>query len=178
MLSQPPPYATSRAYGLDAVPTSVLVDRAGTRAGTVVGWDQPGIAALIARAAAILGSGPLTPPPAVEPRYKPGCSSKSAIHPEFAAAMSSPAADDEMEEMFERGWTDGLPVVPPTVDRVEAMLGGADGSASLGPVPPSMGAATLERVAACAVLAGCRPEYFPVVLAASSLVGGTSCQER
>jgi hypothetical protein len=170
VLSQPPPYATSRAYGLDAVPSSVLVDRAGTRAGSVVGWDQRGIAALIERAAAILGSGPLTAPAAVEPRYKPGCSSKSAIDPEFAAAMSSPATDDEMEEMFERGWTDGLPVVPPTVDRVEAMLGGADGSASLGPVPPSMGEATLERVAACAVLAGCRPEYFPVVLAASRAV--------
>jgi hypothetical protein len=69
--------------------------------------------------------------------------------------------------MFERGWTDGLPVVPPTPDRVRAMLGGRDGSQSLGEVPPAMGEATLERVAACAVLAGCRPEYFPVVVAAA-----------
>lgn len=46
------------------------------------------------------------------------------------------------------------------------MLGGRDPQASLGEVPPALGEATLERVAACAVLAGCRPEAFPVVLAA------------
>jgi hypothetical protein len=80
--------------------------------------------------------------------------------------MAAPASTDGIEEMFERGWTDGLPVVPPTPDRVEAMLGGCDGAVSLGPVPPDMGEATLERVAACAVLAGCRPAYFPVVVAA------------
>ena len=118
----------------------------------------------------MLGGVGLAPPPAVEPLYKPGCSSKAALDPEIAAAISRPTAADEMEEMFERGWTDGLPVVPPTPDRVDAMLGNADGSRSLGPVPPSMGEATLERVAACAVLAGCRPEYFPVVVAAAKAV--------
>jgi hypothetical protein len=46
------------------------------------------------------------------------------------------------------------------------MLAGRDPSVSLGPVPPGMGEATLERVAACAVLAGCRPEHFAVVEAA------------
>src|SRR5262249_58998410 len=107
-------------------------------------------------------------PAAVEPRGKPGCSSKAALDPEVAAAISRPAAADEIEEMFERGWTDGLPVIPPTRRRVEAMLGGADGSVSLGLVPPSMGEATLERGAACAVLAGCRPAYFPVRLAAAT----------
>ena len=74
---------------------------------------------------------------------------------------------DELEEMFERGWSDGLPVIPPTRERVAAMLGGRDPIESLGEVPPAMGEATLERVAACAVLAGCRPEYFPVVVAAA-----------
>ncbi len=69
--------------------------------------------------------------------------------------------------MFERGWTDGLPVVPPTADRVEKMLGDHDGAQSLGLVPPAMGELTLARLAACAVLAGCRPEYFPVVVAAA-----------
>jgi len=48
------------------------------------------------------------------------------------------------------------------------MLGGHDGDVSLGHVPPAMGEATLERVAACAVLAGCRPAYFPVVAAAAT----------
>ena len=77
---------------------------------------------------------------------------------------------DELEDMFERGWSDGLPVVPPTPERVEAMLGGRDPALSLGPVPPAHGEATLERLAACAVLAGCRPAYFPVVRAAAEAV--------
>lgn len=170
VVAQDPPYETSRAYGLLSVPTTVLVDRAGTVAGIVVGWDQPALTALIEQAGAILGTTALATPPPAEPLRKPGCSSKAAIDPEIAAAIASQRADDEMEEMFERGWTDGLPVVPPTPDRVAAMLGEADGSVSLGPVPPSMGEATLERVAACAVLAGCRPEYFPVVVAAARAV--------
>jgi len=68
--------------------------------------------------------------------------------------------------MFELGWTDGLPVIPPTRDRVEAMLRGRDPDEFVGEMPPAMARVTLERVAACAVLAGCRPEYFPVVVAA------------
>jgi hypothetical protein len=57
-------------------------------------------------------------------------------------------------------------VVPPTPERVDGMLAGRDPDRSLGAVPPAHGEATLRRVAACAVLAGCRPEYFPVVAAA------------
>src|SRR5262252_7894197 len=163
--AEDPPYETSHAYQLVSVPTAVLIDRAGTIAGTVTGWDHAALVALIGRAGALLGTG-LAVPEATEPLLKPGCSSKAAIDPELAAAMSAPAGTDDIEEMFERGWTDGLPVVPPTPDRVEAMLGGCDGRVSLGLVPPDLGEATLERVAACAVLAGCRPAYFPVVVAA------------
>jgi hypothetical protein len=72
--------------------------------------------------------------------------------------------------MFERGWTDGLPVIPPTPERVQAMLGGRDPSRLLGEIAPSVARVTIERVAACAVLAGCRPEYFPVVVAAVQAV--------
>ena len=164
--SEDPPYETSHAYQLVGVPTAVLVDSAGTIAGTVTGWDQQSLAALIGKAEELLGAG-LAAPDATEPRWKPGCSSKAAIDPELAAAISAPGGTDGIEEMFERGWTDGLPVVPPTPERVEAMLDGADGGVSLGLVPPDMGEATLERVAACAVLAGCRPDYFPVVVAAA-----------
>ncbi|MDR2984042.1 MAG: hypothetical protein LBV34_04295 [Nocardiopsaceae bacterium] len=167
VVSQDPPYQSSRDYGLLAVPTAFLVGSDGLIAASVVGWNQPALAALIEKAAGLTGGAALPAPRAEEPLLKPGCSSKAAMDPEVAAAVSRPAADDEMEEMFERGWTDGLPVVPPTRQRVEAMLGGADGALSLGPVPPSMGEATLERVAACAVLAGCRPAYFPVVVAAA-----------
>src|ERR1022692_712754 len=89
VVSQAPPYETSRAYGLLSVPTTVLVDRAGILAGTVVGWDQPALLALTGQASAMLGTATLAAPPAAEPRYKPGCSSKAAIDPEIAAAISS-----------------------------------------------------------------------------------------
>ncbi len=166
VVSQSPPYDTSRAYGLVSVPTAFLISKTGQIATSVTGWDQPAFTELIQQAAAATGR-ILAAPPATEPLRKPGCSSKAALDPEVAAAMTASASADDLEEMFERGWTDGLPVVPPTAERVEKMLGSHDGAISLGIVPPAMGEATLARVAACAVLAGCRPEYFPVVVAAA-----------
>ena len=76
--------------------------------------------------------------------------------------------DDPVEELFSRGVTDGLPVVPPTVERVRAAVSasGCAGDELLGLVAPRHGRATVERVAANAVMAGCRPEYMPVVVAA------------
>ncbi|HUG38791.1 MAG TPA: hypothetical protein VML54_17665 [Candidatus Limnocylindrales bacterium] len=78
-----------------------------------------------------------------------------------------PDSADEVERLFERGVTDGLPVVPPTRERVERML-----AASARPreelvalVPPNFGRATVEKLAVNSVMAGCRPDYFPVVLA-------------
>lgn len=67
-----------------------------------------------------------------------------------------------------RGWTDGLPVVVPTLARVREMLqfATAPDSESLGALEPMSGEATLEKIAVNAVMAGCRPEYFPVVVAA------------
>ena len=68
----------------------------------------------------------------------------------------------------EQGWTDGLPVVPATEDLVRKMLGGygEDPARSLGVIQPRNAQVTLEKVAVNAVMAGCRPEYFPVVVAA------------
>ncbi len=76
--------------------------------------------------------------------------------------------DEAVELFFERGWTDGLPVVLPTRRRVEAMIAhvGRDPQESLGPVPPKGGEATIEKLAINAVMGGCRPEHFPVALAA------------
>ena len=70
--------------------------------------------------------------------------------------------------MFDRDWTDGLPVVAPTEVRVERMLGGTsrDPSSVVALVPPDLVECTVEKVAVNAVMAGCRPEYLPVVLAA------------
>jgi hypothetical protein len=68
---------------------------------------------------------------------------------------------------YQRGWTDGLPVVPPTVDRVEGMVhsAGLDRNAVLGEMQPLGGLATVERLAANAVMAGCTDAHFPVVMA-------------
>jgi len=76
---------------------------------------------------------------------------------------------DMFEEWFARGVTDGLPVVPPTRERVETMLGGTrrDRAELLGEMPPNLGRLTVEKAAVNAVMAGCRPEYLPVVIAAA-----------
>ncbi|MBU3992298.1 MAG: hypothetical protein KKA12_07115 [Alphaproteobacteria bacterium] len=66
------------------------------------------------------------------------------------------------------GVTDGLPVIPPTPDRVARMLEGIrrDSAQSLGTMGPAYGQATIEKIAVNAVMAGCRPEYLPVLVAA------------
>ncbi|MBI4593140.1 MAG: hypothetical protein HY728_02915 [Candidatus Rokubacteria bacterium] len=80
---------------------------------------------------------------------------------------------DEFESWFERGVTDGLPVVPPTRERVERMLRGTrrPREEMLGEMPPNYGRLTVEKVAINAVMAGCRPEYLPVVIAAVECAG-------
>lgn len=78
------------------------------------------------------------------------------------------SAEDLMEDYFERGWTDGLPVVPPTPASVERFLAtaGLAPSEILGRVATREVVVTAEHAAINAVMAGCRPEYFPVVVAA------------
>lgn len=73
-----------------------------------------------------------------------------------------------VEVFFERGWTDGLAVVPPTVELVEEMISGSgrDPQEEIGEIPPAQGIATIEKLAVNSVMAGCRPEYFPVIAAA------------
>lgn len=72
-----------------------------------------------------------------------------------------------LELAYERGWTDGLPVAPPTAEKVGEMLEylGRDPQERVGLVPPKNGVATLEKIAINCVMAGCRPEYMPVVVA-------------
>jgi hypothetical protein len=77
------------------------------------------------------------------------------------------------EYFYERGWTDGLPIVPPTEERVLAMLAVMpwhDAEEVISIVPPRMGAASMRQIAVNAVMAGCKPEYLPVVVAALQAV--------
>src|SRR5215210_4830796 len=81
-------------------------------------------------------------------------------------------ADDDFEAVnalyLERGWSDGLPIVPPTAARVQQMLAYCDRpwNAPIATLAPRYGEATPIRLAANAVMAGCRPEYFPLFMTA------------
>lgn len=76
--------------------------------------------------------------------------------------------DEAIEFCFEKGWSDGLPVVPPTEGRVKAMLDavGLTPNHEIGFIPERRISITAEKVAVNAVMAGCKPEYMPVVVAA------------
>ncbi|HJN96853.1 MAG: thiol reductase thioredoxin [Gammaproteobacteria bacterium] len=112
--------------------------------------------------------------------FKPGCGSKTldpGMEELLAVRFDSQRlqarnvelaeSEDIMEACFDRGWSDGLPIVPPTPLRVMRMLSGTDRSADevLGSVPPDYIPCSVEKAAINAVMAGCKPEYLPVVLA-------------
>jgi hypothetical protein len=91
------------------------------------------------------------------------------------AARTLQVEDDwsAVNELYvERGWTDGLPVIPPTEAKVKEFLGrtGRDRLDVVAVLPPRQGEATVEKIAINAVMAGCRPEYFPVLLTAIEAV--------
>ena len=77
--------------------------------------------------------------------------------------------EDPVEVCYDNGWTDGLPVVPPTPERVERMLSGTDRDPDelIAAIPPKWGRATVEKVAINAVMAGCKPAYLPLILTAA-----------
>jgi hypothetical protein len=155
---------------VETVPTLVRVE-AGAEVERIVGWDRrqwetfTGVDGL--------GAG--------LPDFRPGCGSRT-LDPGMAAELmvrfrgdtlrarriDLSELEDEPEAMFSRGWTDGLPVVPPTEARVLAMLDGTSRRPDeiVAIIPPNMVAASVEKVAVNAVLAGCRPEYLPLVLTA------------
>src|SRR5262245_18282917 len=76
---------------------------------------------------------------------------------------------DSIEECFDRGWTDGLPVVPPTPAGLDRMIraSGREPNDVVGILPPKEGLVTVEKVALNALMAGCKPAYMPVVIAAA-----------
>lgn len=87
--------------------------------------------------------------------------------------FSGPSSLEEVQDLFlARRWTDGLPIIPPTRDRVDTFVRASSLAPehSLGAVPPLWGAATVAKIAANAVMAGCRPEYMPVLVAAVEAV--------
>jgi hypothetical protein len=119
------------------------------------------------------------------PLTRPGCGSMS-VDPDKVDALRAlftgssvtsrtvefSSAEDEFEAMYARGWTDGLPVIPPTRERVLRMLTGTTRAPHdvVAVAPPNLVELTVEKIAINAVMAGCLPEYFPWVIAALEAV--------
>ena len=115
------------------------------------------------------------------PEFRPGCGSMS-VDPDIvdklrvlyggeilhSRQIEIASSEDEFEAMFSRGFTDGLPVVPPTPERVMRMLSGTtrDPQEVVAIAPPDLVELTVEKIAINAVMAGCLPEYLPWVIAA------------
>ncbi len=157
-------------HGIETVPTLLrIVD--GTEVDRTFGWARADWEELTGVAG--LGEG--------LPAMRPGCGSMS-VDPDRVDALRAlhdggllrsrrievAEAEDPIEMMFDRGWSDGLPVVPPTPERVMAMLTGTTRAPDeiVATVPPDLIDATVEKVAIAAVMAGCEPEYLPWVLTA------------
>ena len=165
----------SERFDPDAVPAVFLLDD-GAEHDRVVGLDRDHIAALFERAGSRIELDGL-------PAMRPGCASRTR-DPEIAAWLAARRArssgairsrelelgglEDQFEALHQRGVTDGLPVVPPTPERVVAMLAhtSRDPQDLVGVVPPYGGRATVEKVTINAVMAGCAGPELPIVLAA------------
>ena len=90
-----------------------------------------------------------------------------------AASIEAPDDLDAINRLYrERRWGDGLPIVPPTAERVGRMLRHTPRAPAevVATIAPGFGAATIERIAINAVLAGCDPEYLPILIAAVEAV--------
>ena len=86
----------------------------------------------------------------------------------FTADTIEEVIEDFNQLYLDNHWSDGLPVIPPTPARVKWMLGGTSRAPDevLGPISPRNGKATIEKIAINAVMAGAKPEYLPVIIAA------------
>lgn len=157
-------------HDVEAVPTLLRVDE-GVVKERAVGWHRGEWESITG----VRGLGPQLPELAF------GCGSLSVAPdraPQLAALyggsalrarrIETGASEDVFESMFERGWSDGLPLVPPTPERVLAMLEGTSRAPDeiVAIVPPDLVECTVEKVAINAVMAGCKPEYLPVILTA------------
>src|SRR5947209_6156948 len=169
--------ALSRAYDPHSVPTVFMVDGAGQISRTLVGFDKAGLNEL----AAALGQPAIAPEHDGAPRGKPGCSSRH-LEPQSgnganaktqflrtSATRATRIAVPENDDPFEfctRQFGDALPVVPPTIERVQMMLNACAllPESIVARVPPCYGEATVEKIAANAVMAGCAPEMMRVLL--------------
>ncbi len=185
----------SRAYDPQSVPSMFLLDEAGHVRKMLAGFDKAGLTDL----AAAMGHAPIAADNDGAPAWKPGCSSR---HLEPHLQDGSPQVDagedvatrqllrrfaepagridvEDQEDPVEfcfRHFGDALPVVPPTAQRVAVMLQACPLAQEnvIGRIPPCYGEATVEKIAANAVMAGCKPELMRVLIPLVRAV----CDER
>ena len=158
-------------HKIETVPTLIRVGANGLEQERIVGWSRE-------QWQAFSGNPELG---ITLPGFRPGCGSLS-VDPsrsdELNARMGGSGLatrrvefaelEDDFEAMFDRGWSDGLPLVPPTEARVMRMLDGTTREPNdvVANVAPDLIDVTVEKIAVNAVMAGCKPEYMPVVIAA------------
>ncbi len=186
----------SRRFDPPSVPALVLLDARLKVLATVVGFEKRGLNALAERMLSAVGLPPVEIAPAGDgaPEARPGCASRhrepAAVGEPKPAAQAAayrrraprasrvevPDGADPYEFCRQMGFGDPLPVVLPTVERVERMLAAAElpPDEVIGLVPPNYGAATVEKIAANAVMAGCAPEMMRVLIPVVRAV----CDER
>ena len=164
--------AASIRWAPEVLPALVALDTDSNELARVQGWARAEWEATVSELASMLGA---PEPPIVWPDFPEkleGCGSKHGFLEPGGSLQSRPVTvgdeDDVFEFMSDSGFTDGLPIVPPTPARVNRMLKGTfrDPMEIIAKVPPMMGDATVEKVAVNAVMAGAKPEYMPVILAA------------
>ena len=160
----------SYQLNIETVPTLIQI-KDGVEQERIIGWHREEWEAF----SGLTNLGPGLPD------WRPGCGAKN-VDPHIkdklelkfgnvemrSRVIQVSDEEDEMEALFGRGWSDGMPLVPPTKLRVYRMLKATrrDPNDVLGHMPHNHAPVSVEKAAINAVMAGCKPEYFPVVLAA------------
>ena len=180
-------WSRSKALNLVTVPSLAVVDDSGHVTRVEPGFDKQ----IINELAALCGSAPVALPFDGMPDSKPGCSSRHlevladgdsapALNVNAAqgnSALRMDVADaDDLSEYCYRTFGDALPVVPPAPERIARMLAAIpdDPLSVIGRIPPCYGEATVEKIAANAVMAGCLPPMMRVLIPLVRAV----CDER
>jgi thiol-disulfide isomerase/thioredoxin len=184
-----PEFQLSKRFNVVTVPTLYVLDEQDRIVRQEAGFDKNALNEV----AALLGHPPIASPYDGAPAFKPGCTSRHLeVHTDDAGAaaldLHSKAGgrasiidltdgEDPVEYCY-RVFGDALPVVPPTVERVATMLAGCEAGRDpqeiIARIPPCFGEATIEKIAANAVMAGCQPAMMRVLIPLTRAV----CDER
>lgn len=172
-----PGFLVSKRLNVVTVPTLYVLDEHDRVLRTEPGFDKT----VLNDVATMLGHAPVATPYDGAPASKPGCTSRHLeiqTEEESAEALDLHSKRGDRASMIELGegedpveycfrvFKDALPVVPPTRDRVERMVraSGREAGEVIARIPPCYGAATVEKIAANAVMAGCVPEMMRVLI--------------